>query len=148
MTSIQSVQNLGIVSAPSQDQESKLPFNIQRDLYDLQTALAQLKDNPKLDDDESFQHKMEDYLSKYVDDYNADVKDGSLTFDQQIVLSDLNEDLETKGLIRISSDGTIDNPNNPSTIGPILHDLLNNEHGVDWIDIINSSITSIQKKYS
>ncbi|MCB1084147.1 MAG: hypothetical protein KDK61_07535, partial [Simkania sp.] len=108
-------------------------------------ALAQLKDNPKLDDDESFQHKMEDYLSKYVDDYNADVKDGSLTFDQQIVLSDLNEDLETKGLIRISSDGTIDNPNNPSTIGPILHDLLNNEHGVDWIDIINSSITSIQK---
>ncbi len=148
MTSIQSAQNLKMETAPAQGQNSKLPFNIQEDLYDLKTALGQLKDNPNLVDDQSFQQKMLDYLQKYVDDFNADVKDGSLTPDQQIALSDLNEDLNVKGLINVYSDGTIYNPNTSSDIGTIMSNLLETNHGISWIDIINQSITSIQDKYS
>lgn len=91
---------------------------------------------------------MLDYLQKYVDDFNADVKDGSLTPNQQIALSDLNENLNVKGLINVYSDGTIDNPNTSSDIGTIMSNLLETNHGISWIDIINQSITSIQDKYS
>jgi hypothetical protein len=148
MTSIESTQDLGVVASNFQGQETKLPYDIQRDLTDLQTALNQLKENPDLANDQSFQQKILDYLDKYVEDYNSDIKDGSLSPDQQIALSDLNEDLKVKGLIGIYSDGPINNPNSPSTIGSVLEVLLETHNKVNWIDIINDSINSILDKYS
>lgn len=143
MTSIQSAQNLKMETALAQGQNSKLPFNIQEDLYDLKTALGQLKDNPNLVDDQSFQRKMLDYLQKYVDDFNADVKDGSLTPDQQIAFSDLNEDLNVVGLISAPHDGPLNQPNDNMSIQPYLEQLAKNDDKVNWIDVINDAINSI-----
>lgn len=120
--------------------QGELPFNITKDLSNLKVGLAELKDNPKLAGDQAFEIKMVDYLNNYADDFNADVKNGTLTADQQIALSDLNEDLKVNGLLSIMADGTLCNPNNQQQIGPFLSGLLSEDPKVDWVCIITKAI--------
>ena len=141
MDPISSDTSCGMVTELYQDQDNKLPYNLTKDLYDLQVGLNQLKANDQLAYDQSFRQKMVDYLDNYTNDYNADVNGGNLTPSQQITLSDLNEDLKVNGLIDMPSDGPISNPNDEQGIQPFLLALLDNGK-VDWICIINDAINS------
>ncbi|MCP5503517.1 MAG: hypothetical protein H7A41_00015 [Chlamydiales bacterium] len=125
------------------DQSDKLPFNMARDLYDLQVAFAQMKKNPDFVYDQLFRQKMVDYLNNYVNDYNDDVKNGKLTADQQIAFSDLNEDLNVAGLIVAPNDRPLSQPNDITSIQPYLEHLAKNDDKVTWIDVINDAINSI-----
>lgn len=86
---------------------------------------------------------MVDYLNNYVNDYNDDVKNGTLSADQQIALSDLNEDLNVVGLISAPHDGPLNQPNDNMSIQPYLEQLAKNDDKVNWIDVINDAINSI-----
>ena len=83
MTSIESTQDLGVVASTFQGDETDLPKDIQKDLQDLETVLTQLKENPALAHDKSFQEKMLDYLNRYVEGYTVDAFQGTLTPAQQ-----------------------------------------------------------------
>ena len=148
MTSIQSIQNLRMMPETTKAQDPNLPQNIQTDLQDLEKALEELKNNPNLAYDRNFQQKMEDYLNNYTADYNDDVKDGSLTQAQQSELSDLNEDLKVNGLIRVDSDGTIENPNNLQSLQTVMLNLLKSGDGADWIQMIDDAIDAALGKTS
>lgn len=140
MDAINSESSSEIASGVLGDQ-GKMPFNITRDLTDLKVALLQLKEDPKLATDQPFDIKMVDYLNNYVDDYNAGVKNGTLTAEQQIALSDLNEDLKVNGLIEIFTDGVLRNPNTQQNISDYLSGLLDDPKE-NWICIINKAIDS------
>lgn len=126
-----------------QEQGDKLPFNMARDLHDLQIAFDQMKKTPDFVYDQVFRQKMVDYLNNYVNDYNDDVKNGTLSADQQIALSDLNEDLNVVGLISAPHDGPLNQPNDNMSIQPYLEQLAKNDDKVNWIDVINDAINSI-----
>ena len=126
-----------------QEQGDKLPFNMARDLHDLQIAFDQMKKTPDFVYDQVFKQKMVDYLNNYVDDYNDDVKNGTLSADQQIAFSDLNEDLNVVGLISAPHDGPLNQPNDNMSIQPYLEQLAKNDDKVNWIDVINNAINSI-----
>lgn len=90
-----------VVSGGPCDQ-GKLPFDLTRDPSDLKIGFGQLKENPELASDQPFDIKMVDYLNNYAADYNTALKNGTLTLDQLILLSDLNEDLKVMGLLQSS----------------------------------------------